>query len=170
MALDSQDILNRRRVSLADLNYADRNAIGYQDARSEYDAMKSRDDLSRNFAGLPNGGTVGDSSPNYAALGSMANQIPSSGGYGDVAKGAIGGAAAGSSFGPYGTLIGAGVGTVGAVMGAKANAEQRRKAALQRSEEGIAGIQQASGVSSRNSLQDIVSSLRSAFLGGGARF
>jgi len=78
---------------------------------------------------------------------------------------ALAGAAAGSALGPVGIGIGAGVGTLGGIASIRAGRKRRQAAAEQRKQENIARIEQQRGQQTQAAFGNIISALRSAFLG-----
>ena len=75
------------------------------------------------------------------------------------------GALAGSQFGATGALIGAGVGAIGAIAGARSRRKARAREAKAASLRQIAGIEQTAGAQRQAAISNIISGLRSAFLG-----
>jgi hypothetical protein len=82
-------------------------------------------------------------------------------GAGDVLSGAL----AGSQFGVKGALIGAGVGTIGAIAGVRSKRKERRRKAKAAAFKEIASIEQTAGAQRQAAISNIISGLRSAFLG-----
>ena len=94
-------------------------------------------------------------------LAQSSGALPQSG-----ATGIFSGAVAGGQLGgPVGAGIGAGVGTLGAILSARERRKQRQRQAESQKFQNISRIEQQQGVQKQAALSNIVSALRSAFLG-----
>ena len=76
-----------------------------------------------------------------------------------------GGAAAGAASGLPGIAVGAGVGLIGGLAGARSARKRRRAQAEAQALQNIATIKQTEGAKKQQSIQSIISGLRSALLG-----
>lgn len=96
--------------------------------------------------------------------GSAAGQTLSAAGQG-IAGGAVSGAAAGVGMGTPGIVGGAAVGLIGGLAAARSARKARARQAQAQALQNISTIRQNEGAQKSQSIQNIISGLRSAFLG-----